>query len=1021
EPHLVAAIKIVPDAAAAMQMLATIRVKQKRLEDSAELTQRVLAQQPGGANSIYNWACNLSLRGQTDAALDALEKAFQNGYSSFDSLKSDTDLDNLRKLPRYAELVSKYSGGAATASTSGSPARSDELRAQADTLRKADKCAEAGPIYVRAIAEERATPQPRESKIRKDLLWLGFCDKDQDKLEDARKHFEEAIAISEHIGGNFDDVGVFSRTLLGGVYEKLEMYDKAVATLEASLPALHDRGDDDMVAVGKYNIAKAYREWGRYDRALSTVKEARKINDGLLAAKPNDPDITGRILANIELECDLLNGWGQNAQALEAAQKGLALAKASNGPKNVVDMYMLLGRLNLTSSKADAAEAAYRQAIALSDGGKFPKTLPIAQNGLAQALVRAGKLQEALDTSVQALATSRKTNVGLHASLVSTAQIMRKAGQKEQALGLLQEELALRRKSGSEDDIARAAAFVADALPDDKRAEQVKLYEEALAIHTRRGNLPGQSAILRDLGITLLNLERYPEAVRHLSNAVQILEQLRKTASGEARRDYLAQSLGAYEVLILAHLRNSDTPSAFRTMELSRAKLLAERIAGAGDVSIPAIGELPRLAGEGSILLYSNVDLDQPVHFVVNSSGMQAWPRPLPESLKVALTKLPQVVKEREERDRGMHMKGAPVRKEERSTELEAAVETYRRLLISPAPESQATAKELGKLLYEALIVPSLKYLKPGKPLLIAPDGVLAFLPFETLVDPQGKYLAETYDIHYVQSLSVLQALQARTYPANRKPLLAFGGAVYDKSTYAKDMMQAREAEMFAMADQIHERLATRGSMRDAYSALGVSWGNLPGTLKEVNALPAIVPGAEIVTGDKVSEETVNKLSQSGALANYKVLHFATHGLVVPQLPELSALVLSQTGAAAGAASGADDGYLHMGEIAALQLKADFVNLSACETGLGKIYGGEGVVGLTQAFLIAGANGLSVSLWQVADESTSKFMQEVYRLHQSGTPFPSAIAEVKRRFVAGKYGNAWRDPHYWAPFVYYGQ
>ena len=111
-----------------------------------------------------------------------------------------------------------------------------------------------------------------------------------------------------------------------------------------------------------------------------------------------------------------------------------------------------------------------------------------------------------------------------------------------------------------------------------------------------------------------------------------------------------------------------------------------------------------------------------------------------------------------------------------------------------------------------------------------------------------------------------------------------------------------------------------------------------------------------------------------------------------------------------------------MGEISRLRLKADFVNLSACETGLGKVYGGEGVVGLTQAFLVAGANGLSVSLWQVPDESTSKFMQEVYRVHEgSQLTWPTAIAQVKRTFIAGKFGKTWADPHHWAPFVYYGQ
>jgi len=113
-----------------------------------------------------------------------------------------------------------------------------------------------------------------------------------------------------------------------------------------------------------------------------------------------------------------------------------------------------------------------------------------------------------------------------------------------------------------------------------------------------------------------------------------------------------------------------------------------------------------------------------------------------------------------------------------------------------------------------------------------------------------------------------------------------------------------------------------------------------------------------------------------------------------------------------------------MKEIAMLDINADFVNLSACETGLGKIYGGEGVVGLTQSFLIAGANGLSVSLWQVADESTMQFMIGIYELvEEEGYSYDRAVTEMKRRFIARTNDNRldYSEPFYWAPFVYYGE
>jgi CHAT domain-containing protein len=210
---------------------------------------------------------------------------------------------------------------------------------------------------------------------------------------------------------------------------------------------------------------------------------------------------------------------------------------------------------------------------------------------------------------------------------------------------------------------------------------------------------------------------------------------------------------------------------------------------------------------------------------------------------------------------------------------------------------------------------------------------------------------------------------------------------------------------------------------------------NLPGTLQEIKAIHEIVDGAEILTGEDVSESTIKNLSATGTLSEYKVLHFATHGMAVPEIPELSALVLSLLPGSAGVSpagsseagetpvlSGEDDGFLRVGEIVNLDINADFVNLSACETGLGKLYSGEGVVGLTQAFLLTGANGLSVSLWSVADESTAAFMVAVYKLvEEHDLSYAEAISEIKRRFIAGDFGEEWQAPYYWAPFVYYGK
>lgn len=324
----------------------------------------------------------------------------------------------------------------------------------------------------------------------------------------------------------------------------------------------------------------------------------------------------------------------------------------------------------------------------------------------------------------------------------------------------------------------------------------------------------------------------------------------------------------------------------------------------------------------------------------------------------------------------------------------------------------------LSRLLYDFLILPLEEKIADKKELIIVPDGILGYLPFEVLLDGNGHYLAEKYRISYTPSLTIQEQLGKRRYSNQRQPMLAFGGAVYDNRNYDKDLLNNTQ-QLAYLKNNMRQAFARGSSVQSGYGLLGLDdWGNLPGTLQEVKDISKTVPGARVITGHEVSEARLKEMSAIGELAEYRVIHFATHGITVAEIPELSAVVLSQF----RQDSGPEDGYLRMEEISKLRIKADFVNLSACDTGLGKIYGGEGVVGLMQSFILAGANGLSVSLWPVADHSTVLFMGNLYKLvEEEGLSYIDAMTLVKRRFMDGEFGETYRSPYYWAPFVYYGK
>jgi len=183
----------------------------------------------------------------------------------------------------------------------------------------------------------------------------------------------------------------------------------------------------------------------------------------------------------------------------------------------------------------------------------------------------------------------------------------------------------------------------------------------------------------------------------------------------------------------------------------------------------------------------------------------------------------------------------------------------------------------------------------------------------------------------------------------------------------------------------------------------------LPGTESEVNTIAALFPSnSTSVTKFTEANEDIIK---SGALSKFDYLHFATHGVVDETDPELSRVYL-QSGQH-------EDGNLFAGEIYNLNLNAELAVLSACQTGLGKLSKGEGVIGLSRALVYAGARNIIVSFWSVADESTSQLMTDFYTslIQSKNQNFRETLQRAKVKMIAeGKYSL----PYYWAPFILIG-
>jgi CHAT domain-containing protein len=186
----------------------------------------------------------------------------------------------------------------------------------------------------------------------------------------------------------------------------------------------------------------------------------------------------------------------------------------------------------------------------------------------------------------------------------------------------------------------------------------------------------------------------------------------------------------------------------------------------------------------------------------------------------------------------------------------------------------------------------------------------------------------------------------------------------------------------------------------------------LPATRREAEAIAALVPRERLFTALDflASRETV----LSADLARYRILHFATHGVIDGETPGLSGLVLSMV----DERGRPREGFLGSGDIYNLRLDADLVVLSGCETALGKEVRGEGLVGLTRAFMYAGAARVVASLWRVEDRATAELMDRFYRamLVRGATP----AAALRSAQLSLREERRFRQPYYWAPFLLEG-
>jgi CHAT domain-containing protein/Tfp pilus assembly protein PilF len=720
---------------------------------------------------------------------------------------------------------------------------------------------------------------------------------------------------------------------------------------------------------------------------------------------------------------------GRFDKAIKYYEEALDIARKLGQEDNVSNGLNNIGNIYKSWHQYETAIKYYEEALGFDRKLGMEEKVAILLNNISEIYDFMGQYDRAIKYYKEALDIDRRLRLEDNVSigLNNIGNIYKSRGQFDTAIKYYEEALDIDKKLGKEADDALNLKNLdmAYSFYWNKHDKVIKPLEQSSAFNKKLEMDANISRDLNNIGMVYVSQKKYETAIKYFEESISIKEKILKTATGEVRRDCLAGRLDTYQWLALAYIKDYDIYSAFQTIELGRIKLMAERVDGSEmNLRLQEVKQIQETLDEDTIIIvYANANLEDILQFIITREEFTGKEVSCKYFVQSSMDKYNIPIKTLLINQRGLN---------ETKNDFDKIINYYSSLLMAPPLQKErglrtfisklreihkTNTSEIGRGLYELLIKPVEKQIKNKKNLVIVPDGILAFVPFETLINEDGQYLIENHYITYIQSMGIRNMIRERNYNEGRKPLLAFGGAVYDEVSYDVDMIE-NETQLAFLKKNIYSDIENMKPVRNAYGALGIgSWNKMPETLNEVDNIKRVINNSNIITGRDVTEKDIKELSGNWTLYNYKVIHFATHCLAVSEVPELSAVVLSQFEKDLGN----EDGYLRMGEIAKLDIQADLVTLSACETGLGKTYGGDGVTGLTQSFLLAGANSVSLSFWNVSDKSTSQFMVTMYDMVQNkDISYSKAITEVKRQFIKGGFGEKYKAPYYWAPFVYYG-
>lgn len=740
-----------------------------------------------------------------------------------------------------------------------------------------------------------------------------------------------------------------------------------------------DGEQSESYIIGLNNLGTSFRLLKDYESAEALIKRSLALAE---SSKKQDLDLVSNVMYSLAM---VYNDKGDYQSAAKLLERSYIITKQTRGSEHphTADIMSILGDVNLSNGNVEAAEYNYQHALQIRENSLGNENASTAESLQKLSILFSGRkdFEKAEKLALRALGIFEKTlgtdSPDAGRSLNYLARIFREQGRYADALTIVKRTVASR------------LAIKSIAMSVLVGSQNAKLIDAKEAFSYSFDVLQFTSSSVAAKAVTKL-------AQRFAAGTVDLSIIVRSEQDLGVENERIGKALVAASAK--APNERSSPAEAQMRMRLNTIKTEREKIQLILIQQFPDYVALAKPAPMTAVETQKLLDEDEAVvAFDIEEKTGYAWVITKTESFWTEISAS--------------------------SKTLDEQIKKLRLALTNDTGKLTPFNTALSNEIYNAIFGPIADKIVGKKRLSIFANSALTSIPFSLLVNknPAGKqlkdidWLIKDYAITIIPSIYSLKTMRAFAGQSNaQEPMIAFADPVFSKAarTSAKISMAAlRSMPTLYQGNQINIK------------ALAESLSQLDGTRAEVKAIgiKLNVSPSDIILGLDATEAAVKKAN----LSNYKIVYFATHGLVAGDLADFTktkaepALVMTIP----DNPTDFDDGLLQASEIAELKLNADWVVLSACNTATSDSVGAEALSGLARSFLYAGAKSLVASHWDVLDDATAQLMSDLFTMANDNPKLShgEVLQQAMLKMLASAISDDEAHPRVWAPFVVIGE